>query len=143
MALTDDIRYNRKTIKEESALSEYRKAGQNRLKTKLDQKFPTAIIKDNFFSGPSCMYMYNISQPIGILIKFPNQYGASIIRHDGSYGGRDGLLEMGVAIFSGDLWGLCYDTHITSDVLGYLTEDELIEHLKSVRDLDDHTKGES
>lgn len=55
----------------------------------------------------------------GVLhVRFPNGYGASIIRHRGSYGGGDGLFEVGVLGQDGTL---TYATPITDDVIGYLT----------------------
>ena len=48
---------------------------------------------------------------------FPNGYGVSVIRGDTSYGGSVGLYEL--AVTHNDR--LCYDTEITTDVLGHLT----------------------
>lgn len=60
-----------------------------------------------------------------IKLRFPNGYGASIIRHDGSYGGREGFFELAVLSPDGEL---DYTTPITSDVEGWLTPE-------AVRDL--------
>lgn len=49
---------------------------------------------------------------------FDNGYGASVIRNDFSYGGRDGLYELAVLGLSG---AITYETPITEDVLGWLT----------------------
>ena len=60
-------------------------------------------------------------------IRFRNGYGASIITGGMSYGGKMGLLEIAVIRFrseSNDDFELCYDTHITSDVLGHLSADQ-------------------
>lgn len=65
------------------------------------------------------------------LYKFSNGYGASVICHDFSYGGEEGLKELAVIKFdkeNPELWGLCYTTHVTDDVIGYLT-DEAVEKL--------------
>jgi len=53
--------------------------------------------------------------------KFPNGYGASVIKHRGSYGYQKGLWEVAV-LFHGEL---CYDTEITDDVLGHLNDPEV------------------
>jgi hypothetical protein len=53
-------------------------------------------------------------------IDFPNGYGASIVKGPYTYGGRDGLFELAVLDSDGQL---TYDTPITDDVVGYLTED--------------------
>lgn len=61
--------------------------------------------------------------------KFENGYGASVVRHYFSYGGKDGLYEL--AVLKGN--DLCYDTHITNDVLGHLTGHEVTEILKQIQ----------
>jgi hypothetical protein len=53
-------------------------------------------------------------------IDFPNGYGASIVKGPYTYGGRDGLFELAVLDSEGQL---AYNTPITDDVVGYLTED--------------------
>ena len=56
-----------------------------------------------------------------LLYQFDNGYGASVIKHDHSYGGKKGLYELAVLDKEGSL---CYDTPITSDVIGHLTMGE-------------------
>lgn len=50
---------------------------------------------------------------------FPNGFAASVVRHYGSYGGDHGLWELAVLDINGNIR---YDTPITSDVEGWLTE---------------------
>jgi hypothetical protein len=61
--------------------------------------------------------------PMGVgvqaLIEFENSYGASIVRTPYTYGGGEGLYEL--AVFKDGQ--LTYDTPITDDVIGHLTED--------------------
>lgn len=64
-----------------------------------------------------------------------NDYGASVIQNPYSYGGRDGLWELAVIAWDGDNWSICYDTPITDDVLGYLTEEEVTETLVKIKAL--------
>lgn len=66
------------------------------------------------------------------IYKFPNGYGASVIRHPGSYGFKNGLWELAVLDSSGDL---CYSTPITNDVIGHLTDEEVILKLNEIRGL--------
>ena len=66
------------------------------------------------------------------IYKFPNGYGASVIRHKGSYGFKSGLWELAVLDSSGDL---CYSTPITNDVIGHLTDEEVILKLNEIRGL--------
>lgn len=67
--------------------------------------------------------------------RFPNNYGASVIKGPYSYGGPQGLWELAVKKFDGDDWELCYDTVITNDVIGHNTEAEieaLLERIKAL-----------
>ena len=67
--------------------------------------------------------------------KFDNGFGASVVRHRYSYGGEDGLYELAV-LKDGEL---CYDTEITGDVCGYLSEEKVNELLHKINDLpEDH-----
>lgn len=64
--------------------------------------------------------------------QFPNGYGASIVCHEFSYGHQDGLFEVAVLDKDGDL---CYDTPITSDVLGHLNFYQVAMILKQIESL--------
>ena len=57
-----------------------------------------------------------------LVYKFDNGYGASVVKHNFSYGGKKGLYELAVLDKEGDL---CYDTPITEDVVGHLTMGEV------------------
>ena len=74
----------------------------------------------------------NVQGGVQRVYKFPNGYGASVIRHKGSYGFKSGLWELAVLDSSGDL---CYSTPITNDVIGYLTDEEVILKLNEIRGL--------
>jgi hypothetical protein len=65
-------------------------------------------------------------------ITFDNGYGASVVRHEFSYGGKDGLYELAVLNNDGDL---TYDTPITNDVLGYLSKEDVTEILIKIQQL--------
>ena len=70
------------------------------------------------------------------LIFFNNGYGASVIKGYGSYGADDELYELAViAREEDDTWDLCYDTEITSDVLGHLTKEEVTSLLQEIEAL--------
>ena len=61
--------------------------------------------------------------------KFENGYGVSVVRHWGSYGSKQGLWELAVIKFDDKgIFDLVYDTPITSDVMGNLSELE-VEHI--------------
>ena len=62
-------------------------------------------------------------------MKFDNGYGVSVIS-DG-YGSESGLKELAV-LHNG---GICYDTPITSDVIGHLTDTEVMEIIEQVKQL--------
>jgi hypothetical protein len=65
------------------------------------------------------------------IYQFDNGYGASVIRHQYSYGGDKGLWELAV-LKDGEL---CYDTEITSDVEGHLNEDDVDILLSNIKEL--------
>jgi len=65
-------------------------------------------------------------------ITFDNGFGASVVKHDFSYGGKDGLYELAVIDKKGDL---TYSTPITDDVVGYLNEDEVTGLLEQIQQL--------
>ena len=63
-------------------------------------------------------------------IDFPNGFGASVVRHNYSYGGPDGLYELGVTK-DGELH---YDNSVANgDVQGYLDEEGVTELLKGIQ----------
>ena len=73
---------------------------------------------------------YDIHNGVGYVYEFENGYGASVVSHDGSYGGKQGLYEIAVLDSTGDL---CYSTPITDDVIGYATEEKSIDTLHRIR----------
>ena len=80
-----------------------------------------AITKDAKFTDHSNSHMQRIR------IMFPNGYGASIIKGDGSYG-------VELAVITDE--GLCYDTDITDDVIGNIENlEELNGYLERIKAL--------
>ena len=67
------------------------------------------------------------------IVQFPNGYGASIVQGPHTYGGDKGLYEL--AVFGKD-GQITYDTPITSDVLGYLSEQEVEQTLSDIKNLE-------
>ena len=65
------------------------------------------------------------------LYSFPNGYGASVVCHKGSYGGKQGLWELAI-IFNGEI---CYDTTIANDVVGYLNDEQVEDYLNKIEAL--------
>lgn len=71
-----------------------------------------------------------------VIHKFENGYGASVVQHEFSYGGDEGLYELAVLAFNGDNWDLTYDTEITDDVIGYLSDEDVQDLLKQIENLE-------
>lgn len=72
------------------------------------------------------------------LYRFVNGFGASVVQGPYTHGGSEGLFELAVLRMTGDGpedWELTYETPITEDVLGYLSEDEVQATLLQIRDL--------
>lgn len=80
---------------------------------------------------------------------FPNGFGASVVRHAFSYGGRSGKWELAVLkrkSFASEgiddatdyalNWDLCYTTPLTGDVIGYLDSDEVEQYLDQIAALE-------
>ena len=65
-------------------------------------------------------------------IKFDNGYGASVVVGPHTYGGEDGLYELAVLDSNGNL---TYETPVTSDVEGYLSEDDVTKLLEQIQNL--------
>ena len=65
-------------------------------------------------------------------IIFDNGYGATVVQGPHSYGGSDGLYELAVLDSNGEL---TYETPITSDVEGYLNEQDVTKLLEQIQSL--------
>jgi len=74
---------------------------------------------------------YDRNDGISLEFTFANGYGASVIKSQHSYGGKDGLWELAVL----DHGVMCYDTVITNDVLGHLTWKEVEKTLERIKEL--------
>jgi len=81
------------------------------------------------------------------LYRFPNGYGASVVqfylhwegvnlrRKVGSFGINDGKWELAVIVFpdgESDEFHLTYETPITPDVLGHLSETQVDDYLEQI-----------
>lgn len=72
-----------------------------------------------------------------IVMRFPNNYGASIIQGKHTYGGSDGLYEIAVIYFDNDNhYYIDNDNPLSNgDVFGYLTDDDVAETLNRILNL--------
>jgi hypothetical protein len=88
--------------------------------------------------NPTSFKELNFQQhPMGVgqqcIVQFSNGYGASIVKGEHTYGGKDGLYEL--AVFGKD-GHITYDTPITDDVLGYLSEESVEKILSDIKNLE-------
>ena len=65
-------------------------------------------------------------------IIFDNGYGASVVKHEHSYGGDKGLYELAVLGKDGHI---TYDTPITNDVIGYLRPTDVTDVMEKIQQL--------
>ena len=66
------------------------------------------------------------------VFKFENGYGASVVCHDGSYGGKDGLFEVAIVDKYDEI---CYTTSICKDVMGWCSFEWVAKTLKEIEAL--------
>ena len=72
------------------------------------------------------------------IFKFENGYGASVIKGWCTFGYREDKWELGVIFFdpeNPDDYSLAYNTPLTDDVIGYLTDEEVRELLGKIKEL--------
>lgn len=67
--------------------------------------------------------------------RFDNGYGASVLCLPGSYGYQQGLFELAVLSFYEDDYEINYNTPITDDVLGWLTQEDVDRYLEKIEGL--------
>jgi len=65
-------------------------------------------------------------------IKFENGYGASVVKSEYTYGGKDGLYELAVLDSDGNL---TYATSVTDDVIGYLRPEDVTDVMAKIQQL--------
>lgn len=89
-----------------------------KMKTFEDLNFES--MSDNFYNG------------VKSRIFFENGFGASVVKHEFSYGGKEGLYELAV-LFDNEIH---YDNPVAAgDVRGYLTEEEVTNLLIEIQKL--------
>jgi hypothetical protein len=67
-------------------------------------------------------------EEVALEVGCPNGYAASIARNPGTYGAADGRYE--VAVYRNGT--IVYDTPVTDDVLGNLTESEVVDAVRQI-----------
>lgn len=76
-------------------------------------------------------YTKQINGGIQHVFKFDNNFGASVVQHAFSYGGKEGKWEL--AVRKND--EITYETPITNDVLGWLEWEEVLDTLWEISKL--------
>ncbi len=68
--------------------------------------------------------------------KFDNGYGASVVKFEGTMGFDNDKYELAVIKFTdGDNFHLVYDTPIASDIVGHLSNAEVLDYLERIKNL--------
>jgi hypothetical protein len=69
------------------------------------------------------------------LMFFPNGYGISVVTGKSFY--TNEIKPYEIAVLKGDEndWEVCYNTHITNDVVGYLDENEVTQYMLEIQKL--------
>lgn len=80
-------------------------------------------------------YYIDVEEEGHWVFRFPNDYGASVIKRLGSYGYEEDKFELAVFARSGGISRIVYDTPITDDVLGYLTNEQVLDTLEKIKNL--------
>jgi len=93
----------------------------------------TRKYNDNWYNLPKEALAFRAPRPgVQYVFSFPyNHYGASVIKHPGSYGYEDDEWELAV-MYEGHI---TYDTEITQDVEGYLDDGDVVEFLEMIQAL--------
>ena len=91
------------------------------------EKYLLSTFREDVFGRKGIHYVF----------KFDNYYGASVIKHYGSYGYEEDLWELAVVNFRSnpDKFVLDYNTPITADVEGWLTDEEVRNLLGKIKEL--------
>jgi hypothetical protein len=77
----------------------------------------------------------SINKGMQLLFRFDNNYGVSLVSNSFSYGNKQEKFEIAIIKFNsedGDNFELTYDTHITNDVLGYQSKEDVISVIEKV-----------
>ena len=102
---------------------------------KEDNEMTVPIVETTDFNTPSV----SLPHPLGgtqKIWRFKNGYGASVVIFPYSYGYEAGLWELGVLEFNADgTYGLTYETCVSNDVIGHLSESEVEVFLKKIQEL--------
>ena len=83
-------------------------------------------------------YLYKVREESNLhyIFKFDNGYGAIVVKNKFSYGHEQDLFELSVIKFVDEFTlNLCFSTEITSDVIGYLNNDDVLELLERIKNL--------
>lgn len=71
-----------------------------------------------------------------VILRFPNNYGASIVKHGFSYGDAGELAVIQFNSKNNDDWKITYNTPVTDDVVGCNNADEVRALLNQIKTLE-------
>ena len=81
---------------------------------------------------------HKIFNGIQKIYRFPNEYGASVIKHDYSYGNRLGLWETGLLRFNdeGAYQLTTLEPYFEDGLIGYLDDAEVLKLLNWIKNIE-------
>jgi hypothetical protein len=90
---------------------------------------PLVYLTDDYDFELDCKAVFDISDGMGYRFYFDNGYGASVIKHEFSYGSENDLFE--VAELIQGKHGYVLNDKV--DIVGYLDNDEVLELLDQIK----------
>lgn len=81
------------------------------------------------------VYRNKLFDGVQYVFRFDNNYGASVVKSNSSYGSQYDLWELAIISFNNKVWSITYSTDITNNVIGYLSNEEVVYCLEQIKNI--------